>query len=653
MSIINNMPNVGGGMNINGIIKDYYVYAGENISTGDLVEFINGVAGKTDYGESVDTDLVSSKYAGYIISAVVLDENRVFIAHSVSTSYFLHGVVVTINNTEITLGIDTELSDTSYKGKGISAIALDENRVFIAHNQNDNTQYLFGMVVTIDGTIITVGTDTELNTAMSNTGITPSTCLLPNGNVFIAHDYSDSSHYLYGMVVKISNTEITKGTDTAIAASTNAGFIKSTCLLSNGNVFIAHSYGTNYYLYGIVVSIDGTTITKGSDTVISNSTNNTGYRISAVALDDSRVFIAYAHTDGSSYLYGIVCTISGTTITKGTETLIAHEIRAAYTIETIKLDDSRVFIAHSYTSSMYLYGIVCTISDMTITPGVDTCMNNSVIYATNTMKPLMLNNGTILLAHSYSTDYYLYAQIFGIDYDNNIPTNQITITEYETQVRKATTAQFDGVARTSGAGGDDTGHKDLVSIWTLFLEEPNSPETPEYVEVTKTDNMLIKNWDKVSNTEYVANDGTKLTVSVGSGVLTSSANTIDAICDGNDTTYSECFDGGPFAIILEFPNAQKISKMQYIFGATVAWSANEQYTSISGSNDNSTWVELFKDTSAYTGGGEKKTISAVLSNVDYYKFYKLYLSPTGNNLDVYEWQTSEYIVKELKGGAAV
>lgn len=35
------------GTNINGILKDYHAYAGENISAGDLVEYINGIASKT------------------------------------------------------------------------------------------------------------------------------------------------------------------------------------------------------------------------------------------------------------------------------------------------------------------------------------------------------------------------------------------------------------------------------------------------------------------------------------------------------------------------------------------------------------------------------------------------------------------------------
>ena len=39
--------------------------------------------------------------------------------------------------------------------------------------------------------------------------------------------------------------------------------------------------------------------------------------------------------------------------------------------------------------------------------------------------------------------------------------------ETETQVRKATTSDIYGVAKTKGTGGDSTGHKVLFSIYTI------------------------------------------------------------------------------------------------------------------------------------------------------------------------------------------
>jgi hypothetical protein len=461
-----------GGTSINGIIKDYYAYAGENISAGDLVEYVNGIAGKKDYGESVDTQLSTQTDSGQTISAVALDESRIFIAHSYPASKagsgsYLYGMVCTINGATITKGTDTALSTVSQMGSNISTILLDDGSVFIAYGYK-----LYGMVVNIDGTTITAGTDTLIVDA-DLAGQT-SLVKLNNGNIFIAHRYGSgtSNSYLYGMVVSISGSTITKGTDTALVSSAQSGNTISTCLLPNGNVFIAHSYGSSYHLYGMVVTIDGDTIKAGSDIALVSYTN-TGYTISTELLPSGKVFIA--HSYGSMGLYGMLVTIEGTTITKGTDTALISKSSMANAISTCLLPDGNVFIAHnkdasSNVSSYYLNGMIATINGDTITAGTDTSLYfNNTVYSHSgyTISALLLLNGIVFIAHSMSTNFYLYALMLGIDYEKKLPTNHIIATDYETQVRKVLTALFDGVAKTSGTGGDNTAHNEIVSIWTL------------------------------------------------------------------------------------------------------------------------------------------------------------------------------------------
>ena len=458
-----------GGMSINGIIKDYYAYARENISAGDLVEYINGVASKIDCGTSVDTQLSTESYTGRTISAVALDNNRVFIAHSYQSSYYLYGMVVTINGATIVCGTDTVLNNSTDSSAIISTCLLPNGNVFIAYNSTSN-YYLYGMVATINGTSITHGESTSISRSR-NAGSTISTMALDDSRVLIIHSMS-STYSLYGMVCTINGTTITAGTDTELSSIKYSGLTISICLLPNGNIFIAHSYNTSYYLYGMVISISGTTITAGTDKGIVTNTSNSGRYISAVALDDNRVFIA--HSLNSNYhLYGIVCTISGTTISSNvnSDQKISETQYAGMKISAELLPNGNVFIAHSYSSSYYLYGVVCRISGTTITVGTDTAIINPTsedgYYTGFEISSLLLNNGTIFVAHNkYNSPFYLYAQIFGVD-ESNVPTNHIITTDYETQIRKVTTGQFDGVAKTEGTGGDSTGHNDLVSIWTL------------------------------------------------------------------------------------------------------------------------------------------------------------------------------------------
>ena len=184
MSIISKFPG-GGGTGIKGIIENYYVYAGSNVSAGDLVEYINGIASQTTE-TSVDTQLSSIEKTGSAISAIKLDDNRIFIAHSYGKNYHLYGMIVSINGDIITTGTDTELVTPTHAGTTISTELLSDGRIFIAHSRDgdENYHYLYGIIVTINGTAITHGADIALsyNTA---TGNSISTQLLPNGNIFI------------------------------------------------------------------------------------------------------------------------------------------------------------------------------------------------------------------------------------------------------------------------------------------------------------------------------------------------------------------------------------------------------------------------------------------------------------------------------------
>lgn len=465
-----------GGMSINGIIKDYYVYAGENISAGDLVEYVNGVAGtitETTTETSVDKQLSTTTRTGSTISAVKLDNNRVFIAHGYGSDSHLYGVVCTINGATITKGTDTVLSSNKNAGYKISTCYLTNGRVFIAHSYG-NYQHLYGIVVSISGATISKGTDTQLVTG-NYYGAVISVCKLTTNSVFVAHGTATSGGDLHGIVVTTSGTTITTGTDTVLVSSGVSESI-STCLLSNGNVFIAHSLTSGkYYLYGIVCSVNGTTITKGTDTAINNSTQYTGVRISTCLLPNGNVFIAHgvgATTDTAPLrLYGVVCKVSGTTISKGTDTQLSSIMYTGEIISLCVLNNEKVLIVHSHSGSVSrcLYGMVVKINGTTITAGNDIELASSK-YSGYAISSAMLN-GKIFVAHTLdSTNYYLYAQVWGIDETNNVPTNNISVekitTEYETQVRKVTTPQFDGIAKTEGIGGDETGHKDIVSIWT-------------------------------------------------------------------------------------------------------------------------------------------------------------------------------------------
>jgi len=421
----------GGGLNISGIIEEYQVASGGNVNAGDFVKYINNLSIEND------TQLSSVQYSGYTMSAVLLEDNKVFIAHSYSNSYYLYGIVCTINGTTITAGSDTQLCTTTNTGNAISVVLLAENKVFIAHNQS-NSYFLFGMVCTISGTTITIGSNTQLQVTRSGNYI--STILLDDGKVFIAHNYSNTI-CLYGIVCTINGTNIIVGTDTQLSSVQYSGYSISAVLLEENKVFIAHSYSNSYYLYGIVCTINGTTITAGSDTQLVLN-DSTGYGMQVVLLENNKIFIAHRNLETYyNILYGIICTIVGINIIAEQDTQLLSEttVDTASKISIIALSNEKVFIGHNYSSNYYLYGLECIISGTTIISGTDIQLSNFE-NASFSIVSVKLQDNRIATIHDYDSNRYLYGMIFNNE-------------ELIKQLESASDDIF-GVAKTSGTAGE-------------------------------------------------------------------------------------------------------------------------------------------------------------------------------------------------------
>lgn len=393
----------------------------------------------SDYSETnevKDTQLNSVSIR--TISAVALSENKVFIAYgdNIANNYYLHGIVCTISGTTITVGTDTVLREAFCAGNIISAVALNENKIFIAHSTNSN-YFLYGFVCTINGNEITVGIDTQLSSEVKS-GNTISAVKLDEGKVFIAHSYG-SSYYLYGMVCTISGTTIIKGTDTKLCSDArNGGSEISVAVLDSSKVFIAFSHYVNStLLYSIVCTINGTTITKGTANGI-NITIPPNLFVSAVALSSNKVFVAFSYNNSYS-LGGVICIVNGTTITGGTVYALNSATNTGKVISTVVLNQNKIQVVHS-DSNNHLYLRLCTINETILTLDNKTQLS-SVENSGSTISAVALSENNIFIGHSYGADNYLYGMVLG--YLANLVK---TIT--------SSTEEISGIAITSGQAGE-------------------------------------------------------------------------------------------------------------------------------------------------------------------------------------------------------
>ena len=379
------------GVSINGIIAAYKVDAGQNINAGDFVTFV--VRALSDLGSAYTAP-----------SAVLLDANKVFIAHVYRSNHYLYGTIVTIDGTTMT-PVTTQLSTVaSSSWYGVSVILLEANKVFIAHAYSGSA-YLYGTIVTIDGTNMTAVT-TQLSAVEYSCRVAPSAILLESNKVFIAHSYSNTM-YLYGTIVTIDGTTMTPvTTQLSTVASSCHEAPPSAILLAENKVFIGHAYSSSRYLYGTIVTIDGTTMTP-----VTTQLNATGRSCfdaaSVILLEANKVFIAHRYGN-TNYLYGTIVTIDGTTMTPVATQLSEVSYSAFSSPSAILLETNKVFIAHSYISSQYLYGTIVTIDGTTMTPVTTqlSALSTSCYYSPSSV---LLEANKVFIAHSYNaSNRYLY-----------------------------------------------------------------------------------------------------------------------------------------------------------------------------------------------------------------------------------------------------
>ncbi len=308
---------------------------------------------------------------------------------------------------------------SSLYGHHMSAVALDSTRVFVAYTDGD--AHLWGIVCTISGTGITTGTEIEINAAYY-AGYAISAILLDSTHVFIAH----GNYTLYSVICTISGTTITIGPIKTIDDSPPEAIALSAVKLTETKVFIAYSYynssvENSFKLYGVVCTVSGTNIISGLNTVI-NSSDYSGNFISATALSSTSVFIHHSSFNGTyAYNHVVVCTISGATITAGTDvrgtTIPAIDHNNTVALSAVTLDPTHVFIAHTSNADQhFLASNVCTVSGTTISIGPNYYISN-IENSGLSFSVLALDASNVVVYHhapsSTATLYYVNVGISG------------------------------------------------------------------------------------------------------------------------------------------------------------------------------------------------------------------------------------------------
>ena len=245
--------------------------------------------------------------------------NKFIIAFSDGgNSYYGKVVVGTVSGTSISFGSEIVFNSATTLAVTASFDPNTANKFVVAYRDAGNSGYGTARVGTVSGTSISYGSEIVYNSATSNTN---SISFDPNTSGKFVVAYRDNGNSAYGTAIvgTISGTSISFGSEVVFnSANTNYTSISFDPNTANKFVVAYTDIGNSAYGTAIVGTVSGTSISFGSEIVFSSANTE----LTVVAFDPSnagKLAIVYSDYGNSEYGTVIVGTLSGTSISFGTK----------------------------------------------------------------------------------------------------------------------------------------------------------------------------------------------------------------------------------------------------------------------------------------------------------------------------------------------
>ena len=297
---------------------------------------------------------------------------------------------------------------TSFSGNGSNLSGVDSGVAnFVASGAIANGQTV---VINTDGTVGIVTSSSSATPSIgspvsfekSNILYTSAVYDTLNNKVVIAYKDSGNGGNGTAIVGTVEGSSITFG-DSIVFADATTNYVSAVYDSTNNKVVIVYQdNGNSNYGTAIVGTVSGTSITFGTE-VVFESANSTYDKITFDSTN-GKVVIAYADNGNSNYGTAIVGTVSGTSISFGT----AVVFESASTAQCAAVYDStsdRVVISYQDGGNSY-YGtaIVGTVSGTSISFGTAVVYNSRNNNAYSIAYNSSINKIVIPYSYSGGTD---------------------------------------------------------------------------------------------------------------------------------------------------------------------------------------------------------------------------------------------------------
>jgi len=248
----------------------------------------------------------------------------------------------------------------------VSIISLTDTKVLVSYNDSNNSYYGTIIILNINGNTITSSSPYIFNSG-NTTYI--NTISLTDSKVLVSYRDSGNNYCGTSIILNIDGTNITKGSE-YIFNSSNTTYISALSLTSTKVLVSYQDYSNGRFGTSIVLNINGDIITSGSAYIFNSS--STSY-ISAVFLTSTKVLVSYRlvcyrDNDNNDRGSAKLLNIDGTTITD-----IAGYIFNSGSIQSIiaaPLSGNKVIVSYQDNSNNYLgTSVILNINGTSISRG--------------------------------------------------------------------------------------------------------------------------------------------------------------------------------------------------------------------------------------------------------------------------------------------
>ena len=427
-------------------------------------------------------------------------------------------------------------SEVTYNARSTNNISatFDPNtagKFVVAYRDAANSNYGTSIVGTVSGTSISFGTAVVFNSASSQF---VRSAFDPNTAHRFVVTYMDQGNSNYGTAIvgTVSGTSISFGSSAIFNSGVSQHNLVAFDFNTANNFVVAYTdFSNSYYGTAVVGTVSGTTISFGAEYVF-NSANTDRPSLSFEYNTANKFVVAYTDVGNSSYGTACIGTVSGTSISFGSEAIFnsaASNYIAMASDPTIT--NKYVFVYSDAGNSGYGTAIIGDVSGASISFGSEAIYNtaesehNTVAFDPNTAGKLVIAyrdsgnsyNGTAIVGTVSGT-----STSFGSEYVfNSGQTDELSISFDPNNAGKFIVAYRD--SGNSGYGSSTLGQ---ISSQVTNLTSTNFVGiTTEAISNTATGPITLQGGVStnqssltVGSTYYVQANGTVSTVSTSPAV---------------------------------------------------------------------------------------------------------------------------------------